>query len=200
MQRCDPPPALSTLSQGDRLLLRTLRALALDIRCQGFRSQFEEACGWAGPEAFRGLEAFIAQLCLKGRRQLSTNLPAAECVTPDEGLILSGFSAAQAGAYPVLDVVLRELLGCEPPGSLAAAACLAAEALALNGLMLRFDRVVPMGWTSGRVRDGFRQREREQRDRRAHQAGEHDQGHRPRCSVAEQARQGGRRRAEHENA
>jgi len=152
MQHRAPPPGLSTLSQGERLLLRTLRALALDIRCQGYRSQFEEACGWAGPEAFRALAVFVAQLSLKGRRPLAAGLPGAERVTVDEGVILSAFAAAQAEAYRDLSATLHQLLGCEPPHSLAAAACLAAEALALNGLMLRYAAAVQADWGAAPVR------------------------------------------------
>ncbi len=127
---------LSALTHGERLLLRTTRALALDIDCRGFRSQFEDACGWAGPEAFRALGVFIAQVGLKGRRRLTISLPGDERVTADETLLLTTFASAQAEDYRGLEAGLRRLLSCEAQRPLGAAACMVGQALALNGLSL----------------------------------------------------------------
>lgn len=137
MQSCALSSNLSGLSQGERLLLRSVRALALGIRCRGFQTQFEDACGWAGPEAFRALGVFVAQVGLKGLRRLAIALPGAEAVTADETLILLTFAAAQAEDYRGLQMSLHGLLRREPQHPMAAAACLVADTLALNGLLLR---------------------------------------------------------------
>lgn len=132
---------LSALTHGERLLLRTARALALDIDCRGFRSQFEDACGWAGPEAFRALSVFIAQVGLKGRRRLTISLPGDARVTSDEDLLLAAFASAQAEDYRGLEAGLRRLLGCEAQRPMGAAACMVGQALAMNGLALSWRHV-----------------------------------------------------------
>ena len=131
-----PQSHLSVLSGAEKLLLRTTRALALGIRCHSFRVQFELACGWGGSEAFRALAVFVAQVGLKGRRRLRIALPGVQHVDPDEILLLEVFATAQAEDYRDLDITLERLLGCEPQRPLAAAACLVAETLTLNGLVL----------------------------------------------------------------
>jgi hypothetical protein len=138
MDEFEDAASLALLSEGERLLLRTIRALALEIRCRGFRAPFEAACGWAGGEAFRALEVFVAQVGLKGRRRLSIGLPGSGYVSLDEALLLAAFASAQSEDYRDMALCLRALLGCEPQPPLAAAVCLVAEALAMNGLMLRW--------------------------------------------------------------
>jgi len=141
---CDP------LFHGERLLIRTVRLLALTTPCHGLRAHFEAACGCAGETAYRMLEAFVQQLALKGRRRVQLSIPADPRLTDDEGLILDAFGCAQAGDYRSLDERLRGLLGAEPPAALGAAACMVAETLALNGLMLRArpapDSLIPQAW------------------------------------------------------
>lgn len=126
-----------TLTHGERLLIRTIRLLALTAPCHGLRGLFEQACGCAGHEAYRVLEVFLQQLGTWGRRRLVLSVPADPRTTDDEALILDAFGCAQAEDYRSLDERLAGLLGVEPPPALGAAACLVAQALAMNGLVLR---------------------------------------------------------------
>src|SRR3546814_15108284 len=61
--------AAAEFSQGERLLLRTVRMLALQSGCRSQKYHFELACGCAGDEAYRALGAFVAQLRFNGRRR-----------------------------------------------------------------------------------------------------------------------------------
>lgn len=126
-----------TLTHGERLLIRTIRLLALTAPCHGLRGLFEQACGCAGHEAYRVLEVFLQQLGTWGRRRLVLSVPADPRTTDDEALILDAFGCAQAEDYRSLDERLTGLLGGEPPPALGAAACVVAQALAMNGLVLR---------------------------------------------------------------
>jgi len=125
------------LFHGERLLVRTVRLLALATPCHGLKAHFEAACGCAGETAYRMLEAFVQQLALRGRRRVQLSIPADPRLTDDEALILDAFGCAQAGDYRSLDERLRGLVGAAPPFALGAAACMVAETLAMNGLMLR---------------------------------------------------------------
>ena len=125
------------LLRGERLVLRTVRLLALEVRCRGLKAQFEHACGCSGAEAYCGIAAFVAQLRLMGRRGISLGAPFSNLVTGDEVLILQAFACAQADDYPGLNARLAALVGSPAPMTLGAAACLAAQILAMNGLMLR---------------------------------------------------------------
>lgn len=125
------------LTHGERLLIRTIRLLALTAPCHGLRGLFEQACGCAGHEAYRVLEVFLQQLGAWGRRRLVLSVPADPRTTDDEALILDAFGCAQAEDYRSLDERLTGLLGGEPPPALGAAACVVAQALAMNGLVLR---------------------------------------------------------------
>lgn len=125
------------LFHGERLLVRTVRLLALTTPCHGLRAHFEAACGCAGEAAYRMLEAFVQQLALKGRRRVQLSIPADPRLTEDEALILDVFGCAQAGDYRSLDERLRGLLNAPPPFPMGAAACMVGETLAMNGLMLR---------------------------------------------------------------
>lgn len=125
------------LFHGERLLIRTVRLLALATPCHGLRAHFEAACGCAGEAAYRMLEAFVQQMALKGRRRVALSIPADPRLTDDEALLLDVFGCAQAGDYRSLDERLLGLLDAQAPFAMGAAACMVAETLALNGLMLR---------------------------------------------------------------
>jgi hypothetical protein len=125
------------LAQGDRLLLRAFRLLALEIPCHGLQRQFEHACGCAGAEACRMLRVFVQQLSLCGRRPITLSAPAARRTTPDEVLILTVFAHAQGGDYLALDEGLAGLLAGPVVASMGAAACVIGEVFQMNGLVLR---------------------------------------------------------------
>lgn len=135
------------LLHGERLLIRTVRLLALTAPCHSLRAHFEEACGCAGQAAYRMLEAFVQQLGARGRRRLTLSIPADPRLTDDERIILDAFGCAQAEDYRSLDERLWGLMGVQPPFPMGAAACLVAETLAMNGLLLRLqpapDRAIP---------------------------------------------------------
>lgn len=126
-----------TLTHGERLLIRTVRLLALTQPCHGLQGLFEQACGCAGHETYRVLEVFLQQLKAWGRRRLVLSAPADLRLTDDEALILDCFGCAQADDYRSLDERLVGLFGGEPPPTLGAAACMVAGALAMNGLLVR---------------------------------------------------------------
>ncbi|TAL34542.1 MAG: hypothetical protein EPN98_08780 [Phenylobacterium sp.] len=130
-QPCD------ALFHGERLLVRTVRLLALTTPCHGLQAHFEAACGCAGEAAYRMLEAFVQQMALKGRRRVRLSIPADPRLTDDEALILDVFGCAQAGDFRSVDERLRGLLDVQAPFAMGAAACMVAETLAMNGLMLR---------------------------------------------------------------
>lgn len=138
------------LLHGERLLIRTVRLLALTAPCHSLKAHFEDACGCAGQQAYRMLEAFVQQLGARGRRRLTLSIPADSRLTADEQLILDAFGCAQAEDYRSLDERLTGLLGASPPFAVGAAACVVAETLALNGLMLRArpapDAFIPHAW------------------------------------------------------
>jgi hypothetical protein len=129
--------ASDPLTHGERLLVRTIRLLALTAPCHGLKGLFEQACGCAGHEAYRVLEVFLQQLGAWGRRRLALSVPADPRITDDEAMILDAFGCAQAEDYRSLDERLMGLLGAEPPAALGAAVCLVAQALAMNGLLVR---------------------------------------------------------------
>jgi hypothetical protein len=125
------------LTHGERLLIRTLRLLALTAPCHSLKGLFEHACGCAGHEAYRTLEVFLQQLGLRGRRRLVLSVPVDPRLTSDEASLVDAFACAQAEDYRSLDERLTGLLGAEPPPALGAAACLVAQTFAMNGLLLR---------------------------------------------------------------
>lgn len=125
------------LFHGERLLIRTVRLLALTTPCHSLRAHFEAACGYSGQAAYRMLEAFVQQLGVRGRRRVTLSIPADPRLTGDEALILDAFGCAQAEDYRSLDERLHGLLDAPPPFPMGAAACMVAETLAMNGLMLR---------------------------------------------------------------
>jgi len=145
-----------SLFHGERLLVRTVRLLALTTPCHGLRAHFEAACGCAGDAAYRMLEAFVQQMALKGRRRVQLSIPADPRLTDDEALVLDVFGCAQAGDYRSLDERLRGLLDAPSPFPMGAAACMVAETLAMNGLMLRArptpDEMIPRAWPATDLR------------------------------------------------
>jgi len=124
------------LTHGERLLLRTVRLLALNAACEGPRAQFADACGYAGEGAYRALQVFLQQLGLWGRRRLRLSVPGDPQLTSDEALILDVFACAQGDDYRALDARLMALAGGLPPPTLGEAACWVAQAFELNGLKL----------------------------------------------------------------
>ena len=145
-----------TLFHGERLLIRTVRLLALTAPCHSLQAHFEAACGCAGEAAYRMLEAFVQQMAARGRRPVRLSIPADPRLTDDEALILDVFGCAQAGDYRALDERLRGLMGAQPPVPMGAAACMVAETLAMNGLMLRArpapDHAIPQAWPAAELR------------------------------------------------
>lgn len=125
------------LLHGERLLIRTVRLLALTAPCPGLQGAFEQACGCAGHEAYRTLEVFLQQLALRGRRRLALSVPSDPRLTADEAILLDAFACAQAEDYRSLDECLAGLIGDAPPSAIGAAACLVAGLFAMSGLMLR---------------------------------------------------------------
>ena len=124
------------LRGGERLLLRTLRLLALRTACHSLKAPFEAACGCAGDEAYRALAVFVEQLRVNGRRRIALSAPLARTLTEDEQTILAAFAAAQADDDRTLDERLMDLTASVPPVSLGAAACLVAQVFAMQGLVL----------------------------------------------------------------
>lgn len=131
------PQTYDPLFHGERLLVRTVRLLALTTPCHGLKAHFEAACGCAGEAAYRMLEAFVQQLAAKGRRSVQLSIPADPRITDDESVLLDAFGCAQAGDYTSLEERLHGLMGAQAPFAMGAAACMVAETLAMNGLMLR---------------------------------------------------------------
>ena len=129
-------PTDGGLSHGDRLLLRTLRLLALRTACHSLRPHFELACGCAGGEAYRALVVFVEQLRVTGGRRIELSAPPAPTLTADERTVLAASAAAQMDDYETLDVRLADLTANQPPPSLGGAVCLVAQVFAMQGLRL----------------------------------------------------------------
>ena len=124
-------------SQGEGLLLRTIRLLALRNACFGQQCHFELACGWSGEEAYRTLSVFVEQLRLNGQQRIVLSAPPARTATDDERSILAAFAAAQHDDYRELDARLADLTQSQPPASLGGAVCLVAQVFAMQGLLIR---------------------------------------------------------------
>lgn len=127
---------VGVFSQGERLLLRTIRLLALRNACHGQQCHFELACGCSGEEAYRTLSVFVEQLRLNGQRRIVLSAPPARTVTDDERTILAAFAAAQHDDYRELDARLADLTHTQPPASLGGAVCLVAQVFAMQGLVI----------------------------------------------------------------
>lgn len=136
------PDRLDDLTQGEHMLLWAFRALAIGARDRRLiHRQFDEACGPAGVEALAALGVFVRELALGGRRKVTLAAPGSLSITRDEQLILALFAAAQAEDYARLEAHLAWLLAGEPRPPFAAAACLTAQALGMNGYVLRLPTV-----------------------------------------------------------
>jgi hypothetical protein len=142
---CETSPAhLRNLSQGEHMLVWGFRALAFGVGdCPLVRRQYEGACGVTGSEALNALEVFVRELARRGRRKVTLCVPGSYRLSRDEQLIVAIFAAAQAEDYARLEAHLAWLLAdaCQPP--FPAAACLVAQAFAMNGLILRVPDMAP---------------------------------------------------------
>ncbi len=125
----------SELLQGERLLLRTIRLLALRAACPALRRLFDDACGCGGGEAYGALAVMMQQLGVHGRRRIDLAPPGGQ-PTADERVLLEAFARAQVDDYRGLEASLEDLSGAEAPASMGAAACVVAEVFAMAGLML----------------------------------------------------------------
>lgn len=133
-----PPTAVEGLLSGELLLLRALRQIALGRgECRLVQADFQEACGYAGAQALRALEAFVLGLALHSRRKIELHYPGFRGVSGDERLLLEAFGCAQAEAYASARERLRRLMKDEPRFMLMSAAALVAQALEFQGLMIR---------------------------------------------------------------
>ena len=144
MPLADPaaPTRLDDLSQGEHMLLWAFRALAVGVRdCRLITRQFDDACGPTGPEALAALSVFVRELGLDGRRKVTLAAPGSLCITRDEQLVLAIFAAAQAEDYIRLEAHLAWLLADQTRPPFAAAACLTAQALGMNGYVLRLPTI-----------------------------------------------------------
>ena len=128
--------------QGEGLLLRTLRMLALEAACPALRRLFEDACGCGGAEAYRALEVFVQQLRLHARRPVGLSCPGRP-PSADERLIVDAFACAQLDDYQGLEARLEAVAGAEAPIGMGAAVCLVAQVFALAGLLLSVQAVRP---------------------------------------------------------
>ncbi|WP_332765404.1 hypothetical protein [Phenylobacterium sp.] len=129
---------LDELCQGEHMLLWAFRALAIGAGdCRLVRQQFDDACGPVGVEALAALTVFVRELARGGRRKITLAAPGSMRITRDEQLILALFAAAQAEDYARLEAHLAWLLAGEPRPPFPAAACLTAQALGMNGYLLR---------------------------------------------------------------
>ena len=138
------PERLDDLLQGEHMVLWAFRAIAMGAAdCRLVRRQFDMACGLAGSEALAALNVFVRELGVNGRRKVTLAAPGSARVTWDEQLILAVFAAAQAEDYGRLEAHLAWLLADTPRSPFAAAACLTAQALGMNGYLLRLPTVEP---------------------------------------------------------
>ncbi|HEY9233947.1 MULTISPECIES: hypothetical protein [Phenylobacterium] len=138
----DDHARLSDLTQGEHMLLWAFRAAAFGVAdCRLVRRQFEDACGPVGIEALTALTVFVSELAASGRRRVTLAAPGSYRLTCDEQTILALFASAQAEDYPRLEAHLIWLLADTPRAPFAAAACLVAQAFAMNGLLLRLPTV-----------------------------------------------------------
>lgn len=137
------PASLGELLQGEHTLIWAFRAIALGAGgCPLLKRQFEDICGpAAGTEAFSALSVFVRELARHGRRKVTLHVPGSFRLSGDEQLILAAFAAAQEDDYVRLEAHLAWLIAGEPSGVFGAAACLVAQAMAMNDLRLRAPEV-----------------------------------------------------------
>ena len=140
--RPDDHARLCDLSHGEHMLLWAFRAAAFGAGdCHLVRRQFEESCGPLGLEALTALSVFVRELGLNGRRKITLAAPGSYRLTRDEQSVLAVFAAAQAEDYARLDAHLAWLLADAPRSPFPAAACLVAQALSMNGYLLRLPTI-----------------------------------------------------------
>lgn len=140
--RPDDRARLCDLSHGEHMLLWAFRANAFGAGdCHLVRRQFEDSCGPMGLEALTALTVFVRELGLSGRRKITLAAPGSHRLTRDEQSVLALFAAAQAEDYARLDAHLAWLLADAPRAPFPAAACLVAQALAINGYLLRLPAI-----------------------------------------------------------
>ncbi len=145
----DTPHRLGDLTRGEHMLLWAFRAEAFGAgQCHLVRRQFEQACGPVGAEALNALVVFVRELARRGKRRIGICAPGSYRLSRDEQLILAVFAAAQAEQYDRMAAHLAWLVGAEPAPAFPAAACLVADALALNGLILRLPDADPGAWST----------------------------------------------------
>lgn len=134
----DAPSQLGDLLQGEHMLLWAFRASAFGAGdCHLIRRHYEESCGPLGLEALTALQVFVRELGVSGRRKVTLAAPGSYRLTRDEQSILALFAAAQAEDYVRMEAHLAWLLADQPRAPFAAAACLTAQALGMNGYVLR---------------------------------------------------------------
>ena len=138
----DDHARLGDLSQGEHMLLWAFRATAFGAGdCRLMPRQLVENFGPQGQEALTALTVFVRELGLNGRRRITLAAPGSYRLTRDEQSVLALFASAQAEDYARLEAHLAWLLADTPRAPFPAAACLVAQALAMNGLMLRLPTV-----------------------------------------------------------
>lgn len=138
----DDHARLGDLSQGEHMLLWAFRATAFGAGdCMLVRHQFEETCGPMGLEALTALNVFVRELGINGRRRITLAAPGSYRLTRDEQSLLAVFASAQAEDYGRMESHLAWLLADTPRAPFPAAACLVAQALGMNGLVLRLPTV-----------------------------------------------------------
>ena len=138
----DAPALLGDLLQGEHMLLWAFRASAFGAGdCHLIRRQFEDSCGPLGLEALTALQVFVRELGISGRRKVTLAAPGSYRLTRDEQSVLALFAAAQAEDYGRMEAHLAWLLADQPRAPFAAAACLTAQALAMNGYVLRLPAI-----------------------------------------------------------
>ncbi len=141
-RRPDDHARFCDLSHGEHMLLWAFRAAAFGAGdCRLVRRQFEESCGPLGIEALTALTVFVRELGLSGRRKITLAAPGSYRLTRDEQSVLAVFAAAQAEDYARLDAHLAWLLADAPRSPFPAAACLVAQALSMNGYLLRLPTI-----------------------------------------------------------
>lgn len=132
------PAHLTELTRGEHMLLWGFRAIAFGRGgCALVRRQFDEACGPMATEALAALTVFTRELGMSGRRKLALAAPGSFRLTCDEQLVLAVFAASQEEDYVRMEAHLAWLLAGPPRPPFPAAACLVAQAFAMNDLVLR---------------------------------------------------------------
>jgi hypothetical protein len=153
MAQPDPaaPANLQDLTRGEHMLLWSFRAMAVGRGdCVLVRRQFEDTCGALATEAQAALGVFVRELGAAGRRKVTLAAPGSFRLTCDEQLVLAVFAAAQEEDYVRMEAHLAWLLADTPHAPFPAAACLVAQAFAMNDLALRAPPATEPAWLPDR--------------------------------------------------